>query len=259
MSNIIIGVISHKEYNMPNDPIYLPVEVGASNRDKHFFSFRDDIGENISTKNASYCELTGYYAVYKNLNYDILGFVHYRRLFISPKNKNKRKPELLKKEEIEAYLSKYDFILPKKRNYYIETNYKHYIRAHKKEALDKLSEIIKNDYPAYYESFIKQMNKKTCHLFNMFIAKKENANAYLDFIFEVLGKLEKKINLDDYKGYDKRVFGFLAERLLDVYIDTNKLTFIELPYYFTEKQNIFKKIIKCLFRIINKNHDTSKQ
>ena len=257
MSKVVIGVVSHKRYNMPTASIYLPVEVGAINRTEHFFDFRDDLNDNISNKNSSFCELTGFYAVYKNLDYDILGFVHYRRLFLSSNKKNKH--SLLSKEEIEDKLSKYDFILPKKRNYYIESNYKQYICAHKKEAVDKLSEIIKNDYPFYYEAFKCQMKSKTCHLFNMFITKKEHAIKYLDWLFEVLFKLEKEINLDEYQGYDKRVFGFLAERLVDVYIRANNLTYIEVPYYFTEKQNWFKKIFKCFFRIINKKHDTSKQ
>ena len=68
------------------------------------------------------------------------------------------------------------------------------------------------------------------------------------------------LSLDDILDfYNKYIKNVKPKIFVNGNIDTNKLTFIELPYYFTEKQNIFKKIIKCLFRIINKNHDTSKQ
>lgn len=39
----------------------------------------------------------------------------------------------------------------------------------------------------------------------------------------------------------------------------NKLSFIEVPYCFTEKQNLVKKVFKDILRILNKKHDTSKQ
>ena len=83
MSKIDIIVVSHKSYKMPSFSIYLPLEVGADSRDEHFFELKDNTGNNISNKNPYYCELTGLYWAYKNLNdYDILGLVHYRRYFM---------------------------------------------------------------------------------------------------------------------------------------------------------------------------------
>lgn len=257
---IVIGVIAHKEYAMPSNPIYVPIEVGASSREHHFFVNRDDMGENISAKNPSFCELTGYYYAYKNLSSDIMGFVHYRRLFIKDGLfKKKALANVLDESDIEKKLSKVDFILPKKRHYYIENNYHHYCHAHKSEALDKTSEIIKNDYPDYYPYFVKHMKKKSGHYFNMFIAKKELVDGYLNWLFDILFKLEKEINLDEYKGYDKRVFGFVSELLLDVYINKNNYSFINQKYMFAEKQNWFKKIFKFLKRCFSNNVDTSKQ
>ena len=42
---------------------------------------KDNTGENISAKNPMYCELTGLYWAWKNLDADYLGLVHYRRHF----------------------------------------------------------------------------------------------------------------------------------------------------------------------------------
>ena len=65
---------------MPSDICYLPLHVGKNG--KEGFGYRgDDTGENISWKNPNYCELTGLYWAWKNLDVDYLGLVHYRRHF----------------------------------------------------------------------------------------------------------------------------------------------------------------------------------
>lgn len=255
---IVIAVIAHKPYPMPTDPIYVPVEVGAALRDKHFYEVRDDQGENISAKNPSYCELTGIYYAYKNIDPDIMGFVHYRRLFMKDGLFVKKSLDnVLDSESIKKKLSKADFILPKKRHYIIESNYHHYTHAHKKEALDKTGEIIRKMYPEYYKAFEHHMKSTSGHYFNMFIAKKETVDKYLDWLFSILFELESEIDLDEYKGYDHRVFGFVAEMLLDVYIETNKLSYVDQKYAFMEKQNWFKKIRRFLQRRFSKNNDTT--
>ena len=49
-------------------------------------------------------------------------------------------------------------------------------------------------------------------------------------MFPVLEQLEKIIDYKLYRNsYQQRVFGFLAERLLNVYIEEHKLTFTECP------------------------------
>jgi hypothetical protein len=78
--NIKVIVATHKPYRMPDDPMYLPLHVGK-NGGEGFGIQGDDTGDNISHKNASYCELTGLYWAWKNLDADAIGLVHYRRHF----------------------------------------------------------------------------------------------------------------------------------------------------------------------------------
>lgn len=54
-----VYVISHKEYKMPQDKIYCPLQVGKAPQITGYL--RDDSGENIASKNPNYCELTGQY------------------------------------------------------------------------------------------------------------------------------------------------------------------------------------------------------
>ena len=75
-----IIVASHKPYEMPSDPIYLPLHVGAAGKESIGYE-RDDSGENISDLNPNFCELTGLYWAWKQLKEDYIGLVHYRRLF----------------------------------------------------------------------------------------------------------------------------------------------------------------------------------
>ena len=42
-------------------------------------------------------------------------------------------------------------------------------------------------------------------------------------------------------NYDRRVFGFVAERLLDVWLEKNEIRMMEQPYLFLEKENWLKK------------------
>lgn len=251
MNKIKIVVVSHKPYPMPKDPIYVPVEVGAGLREEHFFDHRDDQGEdNISKKNPYYCELTALYWAYKNLDdYDVLGLVHYRRYFM--KNSfcfRKNLDNIISQKEIDSLLSKYDIILPKKRHYFIETNYSHYIHMHPKEPLDIAREVIKQDYPEYLSYYDDYMKETTGHYFNMFITRKEIALPFLEWLFDILSKVEAQIDISKYSEYDKRVYGFVSERLFDVYCRKHHLKIKNQKYLFFENQNWPRKIFEFIKR-----------
>lgn len=60
MKDIKVIVATHKKYTMPDDPMYIPVQVGARGKEELGYQ-KDDEGENISEKNPYFCELTGLY------------------------------------------------------------------------------------------------------------------------------------------------------------------------------------------------------
>ena len=240
---IEILVAAHKKFPMPDKKGYLPILVGAVKNYKPGIEYqRDDEGENISAKNPNYNELTAVYWAWKNLkDVDAIGLVHYRRLFFDSKPYNLN--NVISVENVEDLLTKYDVILPKKRNYYIETNYSHYIHAHHQEPLDKTREIIRTNYPQYLSKYDQIMKRRKAHMFNMFIMKRDAFESYCTFIFGVLGKLEKNINLTGYSTQEKRVFGYISELLMDVWLETNTFRYSELNWgQLGGKKNIKKAI-----------------
>ena len=64
--NIKILVAAHKNYWMPEDSVYLPLHVGAEGKSDLGYT-KDNTGDNISAKNPNFCELTGLYWAWKNL------------------------------------------------------------------------------------------------------------------------------------------------------------------------------------------------
>lgn len=250
-------VAAHKQFPMPKKDGYMPVLVGAVRNYRPEINYqRDDDGENISVKNPNYNELTAVYWAWKNLkDVDAVGLVHYRRFFFDSKPYSLKNVTSIKK--VNQLLQKYDVILPKKRNYYIETNYSHYIHAHHKEPLDRTREVIAKEYPQYLSSFDKVMRKREAHMFNMFVMRKDAFNSYCCFMFSILSRVENQIDISEYSVQEARVFGYISELLMDVWLDTNSFTYVEVPWGQIGGKNTLKKgfsLIKRKIGIKTKTH-----
>ncbi|AWZ39171.1 MULTISPECIES: DUF4422 domain-containing protein [Bacillota] len=238
-----VYVISHKEYKMPQDKIYCPLQVGKAPQITGYL--RDDSGENIASKNPNYCELTGQYWAWKNRQADVKGLVHYRRLFTNGQNpygsKESKYNKLLDEETLATLLQQYDLILPKKRNYYIETLWSHYEHSHNIKGLEVTREVIAEKYPAYLSAFEQVMKRKKAHMFNMMIAKSEIFDEYSAWLFDILFEVEKRVDISDYSPSEARIFGYISELLLDVWIEVTRPKYCELPVAFIEGQNYLVK------------------
>lgn len=235
-------VAIHKKYWMPKDEVYLPIHVGKAG--KHDLGYiGDNTGDNISIKNPNYCELTAIYWAWKNLKADYIGLVHYRRYFTKHnfRNYEKKKQDILLKSDFENILKDVDIIVPDKRKYYIETNRSHYNHAHYKKDLDETENIIKELYPEYSIAFNKVMNRTWAHMFNMFVMRKNYFDEYCEWLFTILFELEKRIDISNYTTMEARVFGFISELLLDVWLETKQIRYKEVNVSFMEKQNWIKK------------------
>ena len=240
--NIKILVATHKKYWMPEDEVYLPIHVGREGK-QNLGYIGDNTGDNISIKNPNYCELTAIYWAWKNLKADYIGLVHYRRYFTKHNFRNceKKKQDILLKSDFENILKDVDIIVPDKRKYYIETIRSHYNHSYYEKDLNETENIIKDIYPKYSVSFNKVMNRTWAHMFNMFVMCKDYFDEYCEWLFTILFELEKRIDISNYTVTEARVFGFISELLLDVWLETKQIKYKEINVSFMEKQNWLKK------------------
>ena len=240
--NIKIVVAVHKPYWMPGDPVYLPLHVGAEGNPDFGYT-KDNTGENISARNGNFCELTGLYWAWKNLDADYIGLVHYRRYFTRKevRNINAKKGQILRKEEWEKLLSAYNVVVADKRKYYIETTRSQYNHAHPAIGLDETERIIQEKCPEYSDAFTTVMNRTWAHMFNMFVMRRDFFDAYCQWMFSILFELEKRVDISSFDGLNSRILGFVGERLLDVWLEKNQIAYKEQNVSFMEPQNWLKK------------------
>lgn len=244
MKDIKLIIATHKKYEMPKDKIYIPVQVGKEGKEDIGYT-PDNSGDNISSKNPYFCELTGLYWAWKNLNADYIGLVHYRRHFSKtkklPKDVKGRINSVITGKEIDELLKNTDIILPRKRKYYIENLYNHYKNTMYVEPLDETRKIIEEKYPEYLTEFDKLHSRTSAHMFNMYIMKKHISDEYCQWLFDILFELEKRIIPSQYDSFHARYPGRISELLLDVWINTKKYKYEEVKVIDIEKVNWLKK------------------
>lgn len=232
-----IMVAAHKPYWMPDDKIYIPIFVGAAGKQTIPKYMRDDQGENISQKNKIYCELTGLYWVWKNTDAEIYGLCHYRRYLAYKNFLRPKKDRILKEDRILSLLKSADIILPKKRHYWIETRESQYMHAHHAEDLKVTEEVLREKYPSFLLAWKHMLASRSGHICNMFIMRQELLDEYCNWLFDILFEVERRLDISSYSENDRRVFGFLGERLLDVWVETKQLQYVEVPIINLESQH----------------------
>lgn len=219
---ITIVVATHKEATMPKESMYLPLQVGAKGKVSIGYQ-RDDTGDNISEKNPKFCELTGLYWAWKNLESDYIGLVQYRRYFTQIKGKSlfhtRPGQQLLTEKQLQHYLPKSVVLLPQKQNYMIETVRSHYEHTHGTEDLDQAEQIIRERCPDYLPDFQKVMNQRKAHMFNMGIFRRDYLNDYCSWLFPILFELENRIDVTEKTDFEIRLFGRVSELLLNVWLE----------------------------------------
>lgn len=255
--NSKILICAHKQCELPHNDIYVPIHVGHATSNVELGYLNDDTGDNISTKNSNYCELTALYWAWKNMkNVDIIGLCHYRRFF------NFVNPGLLRKSvthtsswdkanvssaELEKELSYKDIILAKPLFSPYSLN-NQYCLQHVREDLDILRTTISEIYPDYisdYDYIMNNTNKLSPY--NMFVTRWSVFDDYCKWLFGILFTVEKKIYISMYP-YQARVFGFMAERLLNLYCYHNKLKVEFRQVCMINASSTELNYFQCLFR-----------
>lgn len=100
------------------------------------------------------------------------------------------------------------------------------------------------------EAFFKVMyqNNKLRH-YNMFIMKWDVFDQYCKWLFGILEKIEINCDISNYSSEQKRIFGYMGERLLNVYIEANKYKVIEKKIiWFNDSSEKKRSALSYLFR-----------
>lgn len=256
---MVVMVAAHKPYWMPEDAAYWPVLVGAAGKEAPPGWRRDDAGENISARNATFCELTGHYWLWKNVEADVYGLCHYRRYFARGLPVGDKRRRIMPAERLDRLMSGCAVLLPRKRHYWIETNYSQYAHAHHAEDLRAARRVIEQRHPAYLPAWERVMRRRSGHRFNMFLMRREAFLAYSAWLFDILFELERRLDITGYSANDRRVFGFVGERLLDVWLEHERPACRECRVINLEPQHWGKKIFRFLQRKFRGRGDESKE
>ena len=146
--SVKIFVMTHKQFEVPDDPMYIPLHVGHKTAKETFGYLGDDTGDNISELNCYYAELSGVYWVWKNdRNTENVGICHYRRYLTSEEG------YVFTEAEYEQILSEYDIITTKLLE--LPGSYRDGFGAHHNiNTLDETGRVILELCPEYYLSLI---------------------------------------------------------------------------------------------------------
>lgn len=208
--------MTHKAFTPPPDPVYVPLQVGRASHEPLGYT-GDDTGDHISDLNAYFSELTGVYWLWKNNHdTDIIGICHYRRYLISEDGR------LYTNADIERLLAQYDIIVTKKLELRM-SYYDGFASTHDEKDLVETERVVAEKYPEYAALFHDMVHKKETYFANMMICTKQLYDEYCTWLFDILFEVRRRIDTSGYDNYRKRVYGFLSEFLLTVWIVKNGL------------------------------------
>ena len=271
-NDIRIFLSYHNNFQRLKSDILTPIHVGRAIASDEVIEqisdiMGDDTGDNISDKNQTFCELTAQYWAWKNTNYDYTGFLHYRRHLIFSDDDTFKENiyglvnfpfityDYLKKvgltdEAIKSKINGYDLIVVEKwdvTNAGSKDNYDHYKSSSPYLHIsdyEKMIGILLKKYPDYAQDVEAYNRSKYGYYTNIFIMKRPVFEDYCQFLFSILFDLSEKVDISRYNVQEKRIFGYLSEWMLGIYIFHYKRVIkspvLELRRTFIQNPNIDK-------------------
>lgn len=240
--DVRIFVSTHKRVDLFDSKVLQPVQVGCSMRDMRYdWALHDDEGENISTLNSMYCELTTQYWAWKNIDAPYIGFCHYRRYFdFSPElHEQNSYGEIMDGRIDQVSQAKYHLddasIYKAIEGVDIATTVVQDIRSYMGpeatlrsqydaadhlyvEDLDRVVDILVRRHPEYSQDARAFLSGHTGCFCNMFIMGRDIFRAYCEWLFPLLEEFVNTTDMSKYSREGVRTPGHLSERLLNIYL-----------------------------------------
>lgn len=258
--------LSYKR-NIKTDVIE-PIQTGKAVTGYNLNMLSDDTGDNISSKNPYYGEITCWYWVWKNYldkhpEIEYIGFTQYRRLpVLLPYHKRDEKGHYLKQvskkvlsditesyteENIYKLISDYDLIVINKWHTGVTTRWQFTSFLPPYEWINARENFINGD-ETERQWFNAVMNKKEARYKCNFIMKRELFNDFCTWLFTRLFEYENKSswkNVYPPKKENARLVAFITECFMNLWIEkqflNNNLRIKEVNLY---EERMYKKQFK---------------
>lgn len=186
------------------------IQVGAIDTDQKIADINDAAGDNISHKNALYCEETALYWMWKNMlenkdcNNDYYGIFQYRRIL-----------NITDEDLMHAYAADVDVILPYPMIHVPDIN-EHHTRYTNEQEWDMLLKAMEELHPEYMEDYENIFSGQYMYNYNMFVGKKEVIREFCEWIFPVMFRTEELCEINNIP-FCKRYIAYFAESLTTWY------------------------------------------
>lgn len=242
---IKILISCHKPISLPRSRVFLPMHVGAAGAAIPLAGTQpDDEGENVSDRNFTYCELSGQYWAWKNLDADYYGMCHYRRFFYFggkrqvTNDHGQIEVDRLSPETIEEYLlddaalieqtvQQYDMVTPcywDVRNVPTPDGPKRTIREHMRAygliddaGFELMLEIAQRVQPSYYDDIVAYLNGSRYLGYNCYVMNQELFGRLCEYEFSILEEFDRRFDYEQRTATQRRICGFLGEILFSAF------------------------------------------
>jgi hypothetical protein len=238
-------IASHLPINLPSNEIVSPVGAGEVGAQSDLYRLKDsDTKNNISHLNVMYCELTVQYMVLsmdKSLIPEKIGFMHYRRFlsFANPLLTTLVNPMLRFIEGNSLYLKLFDFHLQptsirriaRKADLLIpypldlrtggfSSVREHYVQApsHFESDWEACGAVIKEIYPELAHEWDHLSVSPHIYVGNIYVMSKSLFFEYGTKLFQILEQVRMRIDFEHRSTQEKRVLGYLAERIFTAFV-----------------------------------------
>lgn len=199
--------------NVSNHEWEKDIQVGAALTEMKIADVTDYSGDHISEKNRRYCELTAQYWIWKNACAEYVGLCHYRRRFA------------LRKEDVDNLVCSCVDVVVTNPIVNIPDVLTMYGKNHILNDWEIMKDGIRKLCGEYLKSLEYVERSRYYIPYNMFIMKKNVLNQYCEWLFPILEYCDVMCEPRN-DSYQERYIGFLAERLLTVYLYHHRETLL---------------------------------
>lgn len=189
----------------------VPVIGGAALTDLRSGAGCDNEGDNISSQNRRYAEMTVAYWAWKNSAADYIGLEHYRRRYLL----SEEQLETVIFQNIDAVLTRPRIVLPNIREWFAR------VSSLSERDIDRLAKWMEKRLPMDRQSIQEYFSGNVFYPNNMVIAKRDVYGEYCQWLFGILTAFDEEPEFDDIhkKG---RCDAYIAELLTSLYFILNQ-------------------------------------